>query len=81
MNLLEETKEAIKNSGHTISDIIFIGSENKGYSCEWELFEILANRDYDESFGINQVEEDLIIVFSDGGKLLGVSMMDRNGGN
>ena len=35
MNLLEETQEAIIDSGHTVKDIIFIGSKVSGHSCTW----------------------------------------------
>tara|TARA_R110002020_G_scaffold471097_1_gene697557 strand:- start:10244 stop:10543 length:300 start_codon:yes stop_codon:yes gene_type:complete len=54
MNLLNETIEDIESSGHTVSDIIFIGSEADGYCCEWEDFRVIAN---------------LVIVFSDGAKM------------
>lgn len=33
MNLLDETIKDVKDSGHSINDIIFIGSESSGYSC------------------------------------------------
>jgi len=37
-NLLEETKEAIKGSGHKVKDILFIGSEETGHNCTWKEF-------------------------------------------
>ena len=66
MNLLNETEEAVKNSGHTPSDIVFIGSEKTGHECTWDEFRLLANREYDDGFGGQEVASDLIIVFSDG---------------
>ncbi len=69
MNLLEETIIAINKSGHKPSDIIFIGSEESGYSCTWDEFKALANRKYDQSYGAQKVASDLIIVFSDKQKM------------
>jgi len=69
MNLLNETIEAIENSGRTVGDIVFIGSEDSGYSCTLEEFVLLADKDYDDGFGAQQVASDLIIVFKDGFKM------------
>jgi len=69
MNLLKETIEDIKQSGHKPDDIVFIGSERSGYSCTWDEFTKLADRDYDSGFGAQKVARDLIIVFSDGTKM------------
>lgn len=64
-NLLNETKEAIKDSGHKISDIVYIGSED-GHSCNWTQFTKLADKEYDDGFGAAKVATDLRIVFNDG---------------
>lgn len=69
MNLLKETKETIAASGHTEADIVFIGSEESGHECTWDEFCLLADVEYDDGFGAQEVAEDLIIVFSDGQKL------------
>lgn len=69
MNLLEETIDAIEESGHSPDDIIFIGSEESGHSCTWGEFQQLADREYDSGFGWQEVANDLIVVFSDGQKL------------
>ena len=69
MNLLEETIEDIKESGHNISDIIFIGSESSGHCCSWDEFKPMANIDYDSGFGAQEIASDLIIVFSDDSKM------------
>lgn len=66
INLLKETKLDIKNSGHSSEDIAFIGLEYSGRSCNWEEFCLLADREYDDGFGSQEVASDLIIVFSDG---------------
>jgi hypothetical protein len=65
-NLLVETIEDITKSGHTVWDIIFIGSLESGYSCSWEQFEKLANFKYCSGYGAAAVASDLVIAFSDG---------------
>ena len=50
-NLLKETKEAIRASGHRIGDIVFIGSEDSGHECSWGEFEFLADKEYDSGYG------------------------------
>lgn len=69
MNLLKETLAAIMESGHTPNQIAFIGSEESGHSCTWPEFEKLADFEYDNSYGAQEVASDLIVVFSDGTKL------------
>jgi hypothetical protein len=68
-NLLQETKEAIASSGHTESDIVFIGSESSWHQCTWAEFCALADVEYDAGFGASHVAQDLIVVFGDGQKL------------
>lgn len=69
MNLLKETLEDIKSSGHIIDDIVFIGSEASGFCCEWNEYESIANIEYDNGFGAQEIAADLIVVFSDGSKM------------
>ena len=68
-NLLAETRSAIKASGHMTDDIVFIGSEPDGYECTWDEFCVLANQEYDEGFGAQEVAKDLVMVFRDGAKM------------
>ena len=69
MNLLNETVGVMKGNGLKHEDIIFIGSEDSGYSCSWKEFTDLANVDFDAGFGSQQVATDLVIVFKDGSRL------------
>ena len=64
-NLLYETREAIKQSKHRPWDIIFIGSKYSGHSCTWQEFIGLADQQYDNGYGSQEVALDLIIVFKD----------------
>jgi len=68
-NFLKETIEDIEKSGHTIKDIVFIGSQESGHSCTWDEFCLLADREYDNWYGHSEVADDLIIVFKDGMKM------------
>jgi hypothetical protein len=69
INLLDETIDAIFDSGHTAKDIVFIGSLESGHSCTWEEFKTLADVEYDDGFGAQKVAYDLVICFSDGTRL------------
>lgn len=68
-NLLLETIKDIASSKHTQDQIVFIGSQETGYSCTWDEFSVLANREYNPGYGGQEVAHDLIIVFKDGGQL------------
>jgi hypothetical protein len=69
MNLLKETLDDIKSSGHNIADIIYIGSEESGFCCEWSDYKTIADIDYNSGFGAQEIASDLVIVFSDGVKM------------
>jgi len=66
MTLLNETVDKINQSGLDLDDIIFIGSKDGKYSCNWLEFETLADRDYDSGYGGQEVASDLIIAFKCG---------------
>lgn len=66
MNLLQETLWAIENTGHSPSDIRFIGSEESGHSCTWDEFVKLSDFEYDDASGLSEVASDIVIVFNDG---------------
>lgn len=66
MNLLRETIEDIAQSGHTIEQIVFIGSRKSGHQCTWAEFVALADHEYHDGYGAQEVARDLEIVFSDG---------------
>lgn len=68
-NLLVETIEAMLEVGKTAEDIVFIGSVESGHSCEWAEYEKLANVEYDNGYGREEVAVDLEIIFNDGGRL------------
>lgn len=69
MNLLRETKSAIRKSGHAIGDIVFIGSRKSGHCCTWKEYRKLADVEYDNGYGDQQVASDLTICFRDGSSM------------
>jgi hypothetical protein len=69
-NLLIETRDAFKESGHEPKDIVFIGSSDGEYGCTWDEFEKLADVSYDEDFGRQEIASDLIIRFNDAGLMV-----------
>ena len=68
-NFLQETREAITDSGHTPEQIRFIGSEDSGHQCSWDEFCTLADFKYDSGCGKVEIAPDLIFVFQDGQRL------------
>lgn len=65
-NFLEETRDSIKESGHTPGDIEFIGNRNRTISLGgWDGFAKAIDRKYDDSYGLNEVADDLAIFFKD----------------
>lgn len=73
---IEETEEAIKNSGHTTSDIEFIGDQTRHVELgNWDLFKKSVNSfeekhpDYSSSGSGYRACRDLIIAFKDGSLL------------
>lgn len=65
MNFLQETVGAIARSGHTPSEITFIGSLDSGHSCTWQEFMNMADFRYDSGYGAQKIARDLVIAFSD----------------
>lgn len=68
-NLLNETRQAIFDSGHTIEEVTFIGSADSVYGTTWGRFEKLADVEYDSGYGSAEVATDLIVLFSDGKRM------------
>lgn len=69
INLLTETIDAIHAAGQTPQDIFFIGSPEAGHRCTWAEFEAMADFEYDEGYGLQNVARDLVIVFTDESRL------------
>lgn len=59
-NLLKETKDKLKIYGHTIKDIEWVGCRD--YQIPLELFLRLADEEYSDGFGAQEVATDLLVV-------------------
>ena len=65
MNLKEETLAKLLLHGKTPEDVKWVGSLDGGHTCTMEEFLLLANVEYDNSYGGNEVLLSLIIVGDD----------------
>jgi hypothetical protein len=60
MNLLKETIEKLQDEGKNPQDVMWVGSRSKYFS--WDHFKKIADREYDESYGSEEVYPGLLIV-------------------
>lgn len=63
MNLLTETKRVLFNRSKSLDDVVWIGCDE--FRISLEQFEKLANVEYDDGFGGQEVAKDLIVVGKD----------------
>lgn len=64
INLLQETLEMINYWGKTPQDVEWCGTRTRGY-FNWDHFSHIANVEYDESYGDQNVYPNLVIVGKD----------------
>jgi hypothetical protein len=69
MNLLTETLDSIEYWNLLSEDITFIGSLTSGYRCTWDEYRTLADIEYDNGRGAQEIAIDLVIVFKNKGML------------
>jgi hypothetical protein len=63
-NLLQETLSVLQEHGKTKEDVLWCGSGSFGH-FSWEVFEKLADVEYDENDEVPHVASDLLIVGKD----------------
>jgi hypothetical protein len=63
INLLEETLRVLKRNGKTPQDVLWVGDQFK--KTTWDDFASIANFNYDNGFGFNEIESSLLIVGKD----------------
>ena len=63
-NFLKETASVMIAHRLNVKDIVYIG--NGECSCTWDEFQVIANTNYDSGYGGAEIDEALIIVFSNG---------------
>jgi len=66
INLLKETEEYMKETGQKPEDICFIGCALSGHECTWDEYKVLADVEYDNDCGGQEVMSDLILRFKNG---------------
>lgn len=67
-NLLHETLETLSAAGKSPSDVRWVGGitrANEDYAGSWDEFAILADFEYNDSYGGNEIDGDLVIVGDD----------------
>lgn len=62
MNLLQETIDVLKVHNHVPEDVLWVGSEDGEYAITWDEFAKIADDEYDEGYGGQEVAKDLVIV-------------------
>lgn len=55
MNLLDETKDAISQSGHSTDDVRFVGSRDERLGIPWSQAEKVLDIDYDDGYGSQEI--------------------------
>lgn len=60
INLLEETKKKLNESGKSEKDVLWVGNEK---SCiSWEQFAKIADIEYSDGYGSREIAYDLFVV-------------------
>ena len=70
MNLKQETLDAMAVNGMVIADIAYISNRNLNQIMSVEDFFQLADREYNNSASGNEVNTELLIVFTNGDRLV-----------
>ena len=64
-NLLKETKEILEQHDKTFDDIIFVGDKSDHSKMTVKEFLEHANFEYDDGYGLEEINTDLILVGKD----------------
>ena len=64
-NLLEETKEKLAVCHKTPKDVLWVGTSDGSEAITWEEFAKIADFDYDDGYGLNEIRLDLVVVGKD----------------
>lgn len=65
VNLLEETLNDLKESDKTSEDVHWVGSRDGKYAISWQEFEKIADDEYYDGYGGQEVATDLVVVGDD----------------
>lgn len=65
INLLAETIADINDAGKSTGDVLWVGTNDGKLRSTWNEFAAIADYDYDNGFGCQEVNCSLVIVFND----------------
>jgi hypothetical protein len=65
INFKEETLVAIKESGHIIEDVEFVGTKDGKYRMNIDKFMRISNFEYDNGYGSENINSQVIVYFKD----------------
>ena len=60
MNLLKETIDVLESNGKKPSDVVWVGTTESSF--DWEWFARIADIEYEEGFGGQEIATDLLVV-------------------
>lgn len=63
-NLLTETIDALKEAGKTSTMVRWVGSRDGEYAISWKEFAKIADAEYYEGYGSQEIPYDLVVVGS-----------------
>lgn len=69
MNSLTETIKDIQRFGYSVDDVVVIKLYNGKKCATWNEFTTIANFDYDDGYGTQRINSNLVIVLNDGSYL------------
>ncbi len=58
-NLLKETIQRLTANGKTVADVKFVNTQK--FSCSWETFAKIADREYDCGYGETEIYMDVVV--------------------
>jgi hypothetical protein len=64
-NLLKETLDIIKHNGKSVADVVWVGSADGTIADSWNHFASVADFEYDNGYGRQEVAPDLVVVAKD----------------
>ena len=70
MNLKQETLDAMAENGMVIADIAYISNRDFNQSVPVDEFFRSADREYDNDYGLHEVNLDMVIVFTNGDRMM-----------
>jgi len=65
-NLLQQTLDEIAVARKTPAHVSWVGSKDGRYALDWPAFAAIADVEYDDGHGSQEIAAELVVVFDDG---------------